>query len=64
MLIKNQKKDYAIKIRLSRHELWKLEAYATKHNKTVSSVIRDYIGKLPNIKDEEVYGWMFKYNHL
>lgn len=56
MLIKNQKKDYAIRIRLSRHELWKLEAFATKHNKTVSSVIRDYIGKLPNIKDEEVYG--------
>lgn len=41
-------KDRYLQIRLTQHELEKLEAFANKKGITQSQVIRDYIRRLPN----------------
>lgn len=55
MVIRKQTKTNIFRIRLSNHEIHKLQAFATKHNKSMSQIIRSYIGKLPNIKGESEY---------
>jgi hypothetical protein len=39
-----------LRVRTSDHEMEKLEAYAERHEVTVSHVIREYIRRLPNFK--------------
>ena len=43
-----------LRVKLSEHEQVKLETYATKHNITMSHVIREYIRRLPNPTDMKV----------
>ncbi len=44
-------KKNTFRIRLSDRDLEKLHTYALKHNKTSSRVIREYIWRLPNLKE-------------
>lgn len=47
-------KEKVLRVRLSEHEQMKLEAYATKHDISMSHVIREYIRRLPNPEDLRV----------
>lgn len=47
-------KEKLLRVRLSEHEQVKLEAYATKHNVSMSHVIREYIRRSPNPEDMKV----------
>lgn len=46
-------KKNTLRVRLSDHEMTKLEGYAEKHGWTISHVIREYIRRLPNQKEPE-----------
>lgn len=41
-------KEEVLRIRLTKHYKQKLRAYAEKHGKSESQVIRDYIRRLPD----------------
>ncbi len=43
---KKPTKTYTLKVRLTEHEQAKLEAYAAKHDMSLSRVIREYIRRL------------------
>ena len=43
-----------LRVRLSEHEQMKLETYTTKHDVSMSHVIREYIRRLPNPEDMKV----------
>lgn len=47
---KQVNKEKVFRLRLSNHEQVKLEAYAAKHDLSMSHVIREYIRRLPNPK--------------
>lgn len=42
------KKEHTLRVRLTEHELKKLEFHAAKHDATKSWVIHEYIRRLPN----------------
>jgi hypothetical protein len=41
------KKSYVLRVRLDAWQLVKLQSYAENHKRTVSDVVRAYIGRLP-----------------
>ncbi len=47
---KKMLKNNTLRVRLSEHEMSKLQAYADAHEWTLSQVIREYIRRLPNAK--------------
>jgi hypothetical protein len=53
MQTKKATKSNTLRIRVSNHELTKLESYAKKHGWTISHVIREYIRRLPNREEKE-----------
>ncbi len=48
-------KSNTLRVRLSEHEMNKLQTYADTHEWTVSHVIREYIRRLPNSKSLSQY---------
>ena len=46
--MKRTLKERLVRVCLSEHEYQKLNAYAEKHEVTVSHVIREYLRRLPN----------------
>jgi hypothetical protein len=48
MQSKKAVKSNTLRVRLSDHEMSKLESYAKNHEWTISHVIREYIRRLPN----------------
>jgi len=46
--MKRNLKERLVRVRLSEHEFQKLNAYADKHEVTVSHVVREYLRRLPN----------------
>jgi hypothetical protein len=46
-------KDAVLRVRLTEHEDKKLRAYAARHQRSISWVIREYLRRLPRGKDDE-----------
>lgn len=49
-------KDAVLRVRLTEHEDKKLRAYADRHQRSISWVVREYIRRLPRGKDDEAEG--------
>lgn len=54
MAVKKPTKVNTLRVRLTEHELQKLESYALAHGWSVSHVIREYIRRLPNLPQTTV----------
>ncbi len=53
MTSKQETKEKVLRVRLTSHQLKKLEAYAERHGVSKSYVIQRYIDRLPNEKELE-----------
>lgn len=50
---KKPTKNTVLRVRLSNHEMTKLEKFAEKRDQTLSHVIREYIRRLPNPNSDQ-----------